>query len=264
MRRLQGSRERIGRADLHWSAFKDRWEVAQKDGSYRVTADVQDDGAATVSVESVRPLPAVLSLELGEMLYQLRAALDGCIYEATITPSWLYSADEKKAIEFPICADESQWKAAARKIAPLSDEARRIVEHVQPYNIEKHVGTAPVIRSLGILNDWARKDRHRQLHVLRSIPLQVLKPRINGQVATVTAVEYVAPHYLEDDPIVVRFLIEDWVPGAKVEMDQRVKLEIAVDEAPPREPTRDTLTDRVRAMFFAVKWVVAQFETPII
>jgi hypothetical protein len=259
MARLHNSRERIGRAHQHWAAFNDAWQVAQKDGSYHVTVHVQDDGAGTVRVEAVRPLPSVLSLELGEMLYQLRAALDHCVYESGEI-SWLRSPAEEKSLEFPICTEERQWKAAARKIAPLSDEKRRIVEHVQPYNIGKHVGTAPVIRALGILNDWARKDRHRRLHILRSIPRRVVKPRVNGDYATLGWVQYAELHYLEHDPVTARFGIEDWTPGAKVEIDQHVMLEIAVDEPAPREPDGDTLKDRVEAMFYAVKWVVEEFE----
>lgn len=60
-----------------------------------------------------------------------------------------------------------------------------------------------------------------------------------------------------------RLGIKDWVSGTKLRADQRLILEVAVDEPPAREARSDSLTDRVRAMFFAVKWVVEMFEDPV-
>jgi hypothetical protein len=141
---------------------------------------------------------------------------------------------------------------------------------VQPYNVTKFSGTARVVRSLVILNDWARKDRHRRLHVVRAIlPQQVAMPRYTkldprdrtpARPVKVEWVKYEPAHFLEDDPVVARFGVKDWIPGTRIHANQRLTLEVAVNEPPAREARNDTLSDRVRAMFFAVKWVVEAFE----
>jgi hypothetical protein len=197
------------------------------------------------------------------MMYQLRAALDACVYEAAVRGGVALSPADEKALEFPICEVPTQWKPAAGKLKPLSDQQRQFVESVQPYNIEKSPGTAHVVRSLAILNDWARKDRHRRLHVVRAIPERVAMPRYVAdlRLVQVTWVKYEPPHFLENDPVVAHFGVKDWVAGTKLRADQRLILEVAVDEPPAREAKNDSLTDRVRAMFFAVKWVVEEFET---
>jgi hypothetical protein len=74
------------------------------------------------------------------------------------------------------------------------------------------------------------------------------------------SVKYEPLHFLEHDPVLTRFGVKDWVPDTNVRADQRLTLEVTVDEPPAREPRDDSLVHRLRAMFFAVKWVVEAFE----
>lgn len=258
---FQSSRERLDRAREHWAAFQNRWKLAVKDGTYRVTVDVEDDGAGTISVALVRDLPVELSLELGEALYQLRAALDACVYQAAVLDSGKTPPPDETSLEFPICASVTNWKNSARKIAPLTADHRRIIEDMQPCHIEKFPGTARVIRSLAILNDWARKDRHRRLHLMRSIVARIGQPLIATDAPyRITSFTPMPTHYLERDPVVATFILDGWVPGGKIKPNPHVVIEVAVDEPPTREADRDTLDDRMRAMFFAVAAVREGFE----
>lgn len=259
--RFESSRERLDRAREHWAAFQNRWKLAVKDGTYRVAVDVEDDGTGTVSVALVRELPVELSLELGESLYQLRAALDACVYQAAVIDSGKNPPPDETSLEFPICASVTNWQGSARKIAPLTAGHRRIIEDMQPCHIEKFPGTARVIRSLAILNDWARKDRHRRLHLMRSIVSKVSQPLIATDAPyRITAFAPRFGHYLERDPVVATFTLDGWVPDTKLKPNPRVVIEVAVDEPPAREGDRDTLDDRMRAMFFAVAFVREAFE----
>jgi hypothetical protein len=63
--------------------------------SYTTRADVNDGGAGAIRVKPNSEIPGNLSLVPGEMLYQLRAALDGAIYEAAALASGQNPSQEK-------------------------------------------------------------------------------------------------------------------------------------------------------------------------
>ena len=78
-------RERILRADSHLKASTERWNDFVEDEPYTVSIDVKSDGTGAISVVPMYDqLPTLFSIELGEMLYQLRAALDSLVYQAAI------------------------------------------------------------------------------------------------------------------------------------------------------------------------------------
>src|SRR5207249_1615196 len=64
------------------------------------------------------------------------------------------------------------FKTSTRKIAPLSDYRRWMIETIQPYNIVKDLRPEHQVlsphRAMAMLHDWARIDRHRRLNVLGS------------------------------------------------------------------------------------------------
>jgi hypothetical protein len=64
-----------------------------------------------------------LALDLGEFLYQLRAALDACIHQAAILESGKDPHPDEKALEFPICVSSEEFKNSGWKIRPLADKA---------------------------------------------------------------------------------------------------------------------------------------------
>jgi hypothetical protein len=170
--RFEGCWQRVERANAHYETLRTAWNAFIKDEPYTAVAHVNDDGTGSIWVKPKHStLPHVFSLELGEMLYQLRAALNGCIYEAAILDTGKNPPPNENRLEFPICRSAADFKNAANYIKPLSQERQTFIEFIQPYNIpelppEKEASSFH--RALGILNDWARKDRHRQLHILGS------------------------------------------------------------------------------------------------
>ena len=75
---------RIGRAVHHSNEAAEIWNGLDIMHLLAVTLFVRDDGTGTLDVDQVEPLPENLELELGEFLYQLRAALDGAVYASAI------------------------------------------------------------------------------------------------------------------------------------------------------------------------------------
>ena len=131
---FQTSRERIERAKAHQQAFGKTWsDFLDEPDPYDIGVHVEDDGTGEIWVQPARPLPAALSLELGEMLYQLRAALDAGIYQAAIIEGRQYPPPNEHVLEFPICATTAAFRSSARKIAPLMNQRiRKFINDVQP------------------------------------------------------------------------------------------------------------------------------------
>src|ERR1039458_6918719 len=84
---FEGCRFRIERAEAHCKALAKAWNEISAEDLYTVNAKVNPDGKGSIRLTRPKPFPSVFALQVGEMLYQLRAALDGAIYQAAILDS---------------------------------------------------------------------------------------------------------------------------------------------------------------------------------
>ena len=73
-----------GRSDVSLDAVADEHRTLPL-RSYRIALEY--DGTGAITVEQIKDIPSVISLEIGEFLYQLRAALDACVYELACVTS---------------------------------------------------------------------------------------------------------------------------------------------------------------------------------
>jgi hypothetical protein len=176
---------RIERSVAHSNQMSEIWNgiAAEEVSEFEVT--VSDDGRGSLWLHpKLRAWPQGMELELGEYLYQLRAALDGAVYASAIEDSGSNPPPNPSGTEFPICKDRKEWNGKARKIACLNPGRQRFIQLMQPFEepvIECQYRIANFNRSLRFLNDLARLDRHRRLHtfctsVKRSQP-QLRYPR---------------------------------------------------------------------------------------
>jgi hypothetical protein len=108
---------RIGRAVHHSNEAAEIWNGLDIMHLLAVTLFVRDDGTGTLDVDQVEPLPEYLKLELGEFLYQLRAALDGAVYASAIQDSGRNPPQSHFPSNFPF--------ARGRKNGPNSLERSR-------------------------------------------------------------------------------------------------------------------------------------------
>jgi hypothetical protein len=261
-------RQRIARAQVHSKALADLWnEAVSEDDLYSTRLNIEDDGTGGLWIEPrfQRGLPESFSLEFGEFLYQLRSALDACVYAAAIVDSGRDPPPDEEYLEFPICASPAAFKKASRKIGPLAEERRGIIESVQPYNAPSLDDSLLVMnphRTLAILNDWARKDRHRRLHIVggwasNANPQLWLPPGVE--------LEYMRVTYdglLEHESKIASFKLRGYVPGAesKVKANPDLFLDIAIDESPSMCADNDTLAERTKWMILYVREIVREIE----
>ena len=260
---FQTSRERIERAKAHGQAFGKTWsDFLDEPDPYDIGVHVNDDGTGELWIEPIHPLPVALSLELGELLYQLRAALDACIYQAAIIDSRQDPPPHENALEFPICATEATFKTSTRKIAPLKNQrVRKFIHDVQPCHIQylKTPGAKWLPETLALLNEWARRDRHRKLHIVGSWPAEAdPQLRLPDGVALVSMKLVGLGLLLEKQDQLATFVLDGWKRGMKIEANANAVIDVASDEPPPPTDLSNTLDMRVRQMIAGVEFIVTK------
>ena len=126
--------KRINRAVLHYNAvYAEFLKFIQPDAH---TVHIEMSEQETEGVAKTR-LPDVpendMALELGEFFYQLRAALDSLIYQASIYTEGVDPPSNKDKVEFPICIDEGKFNRNAVNRKPFPTKLRNRLLSIQPY-----------------------------------------------------------------------------------------------------------------------------------
>jgi hypothetical protein len=100
---LQHFRARLNRAAGLYRAFGSAWDSYLEQRPHRLVAAVDANGLGTLRMNRVVPLPEDLTLILGEFLYQLRSALDNCLYAVAVIVSGSNPPPGASALQWPIC-----------------------------------------------------------------------------------------------------------------------------------------------------------------
>lgn len=80
-------RARLDRAEEHYKTFGHIWAEYLDGDPHLLDHTAEADGTIAVRLRRAAPLPIELSLAFGELLYELRAALDNCLYAVAVLVS---------------------------------------------------------------------------------------------------------------------------------------------------------------------------------
>lgn len=254
--------QRIHRAKTHRDKVGSDWAAFLEEEPYSPSVEVDADGRGSIYVVPRREfLSPIFAIELGEMLYQLRGALDACVYAAAIVESGQEPPPNEEDLEFPIRESPEQFEKAAWHLGPLAQEHRDIVKAIQPYNAPF---VPPDVRfineSLGLLNDWARIDRHRRLHVVGSWASRASPALRLPDGVRLVRLDLIGDGFLEHKDKIADFVLEGWKPGMEIEANPNLIIDIAIDELPHPRDDSDTLSERTRLMVVAAEAVVRMFQ----
>jgi hypothetical protein len=254
-------RARIDRAVHHSNEAAKIWNSLDIMHLLAVTLFVRDDGTGTLDVDQVEPLPETLELELGEYLYQLRAALDGAVYASAIQDSGQNPPPKASSIEFPICESKEEWPRQSRKIALLNDGRRRFIEVTQPFAeppLEASLMVLNSNRCLRFLNELARIDRHRRLHTLVA-GISLDRPLFDLPDGTRLEKLEVRPMSSPEGPA-ARFSLIGWQRGMKLFANPLADIDLWLEGlAAPCHPN-DTLPHRLESITMNVRIIVSLIE----
>jgi hypothetical protein len=115
-------------------------------------------------------------------------------------------------------------------------------------------------RSLSILNDWARKDRHRKLHFVGSLAFDA-KPMLRyPEGVSLVYMNVTGPTLLEKESQIAVFKLDGFSRGMKIQANPNLQIDIAIDEGPPPCCSDDSLGTRGLVISLVVKGIVSEFE----
>jgi hypothetical protein len=258
------ARARLKRAVVHAETLSDRWNAIRKEDLFTLRAMVNPAGQGRVRLTANKPIPEEFSLLFGEMLYQLRSALDACIYQASIYATTHDPPPNQDQAEFPVCDDRKDFpKQAKRRLALLPPAIQNAIERIQPYNtpsLSPELLVKDLNRSLGILHDLARKDRHRKLHVIGQVPLSFKPEIIVPPGVTITKFKVRKDGPLGKDQDLVIFQLAGFRSGMIVSMSPNLLVNLGLDEPPPPCHPSDTFPERLQGMLDVVNSVIIAFE----
>lgn len=260
---LRRPRARLERAKVHQREFGKVWNsFISQDDPYVPIVTVDDHGEGVIYIDPDEALPREeLALQFGEMLYQLRAALDSLVYEVAILDSGEDPPPDAENLEFPIRTSEESFDNAAWKFRPLSDQHSFMVKSIQPYDVgERAEGERLAAQTLHELHDLARKDRHRGIRVIASW-ISNKNPQIDLPAGCSLEWLKVTPDgVLEDEGEVARFKVRGWHPDLELQANPNCAIDVTVEDAAPPADDADTLSARARMMIAIVSEVIRGFE----
>jgi len=152
--------------DLKWSRANAHAAVLQSRlGEWHASAPVSIDSVLRedrLGFDLVARVPNGMpkhewSLDLGDALHNLRSALDavawGMAHFNGAEPS------RPKAVQFPVCAEEKQWKKALHDwVSEIPLDFQERLRIIQPFILEPAAG----VSLLSMLHDLDIQDKHRE------------------------------------------------------------------------------------------------------
>jgi hypothetical protein len=159
---LESAKLKIARAEEHFDTIKNSIRAYSLGAPYEIIT--RPDGKEELNIK--RPPPHEISILAGEIVYQLRSALDHLAYElvklnpsnVTLPGAW----DENCLFPLWLTPPESgaTYNCFKRKLPGISKSAFALVEGLQPY------GRGEACKALKLLAQLSNIDKHRHLNVI--------------------------------------------------------------------------------------------------
>jgi hypothetical protein len=115
-------------------------------------------------------------------------------------------------------------------------------------------------RMLGILGDWARKDRHRTPNVMRLWAVKASPKLRYPSTVRLRSMKVHTLGFLDNKDKIATFRLSGFAPGMKVQANPDLLFDIAVDDGPRPCHERDSLGNRLAAMIATVRVIASAIE----
>jgi hypothetical protein len=264
MKPFNVARSRLNRAEAHFASCAAQWNNFPVEDLYRISLKVDPNGNGRVRVSRNKPIPEETSLLMGEALYQLRSALDACVYQASIYASGKNPPPDENKLEFPLCVDRDEFpKLAKRRLSSLPQAVQDEIERMQPYNTPPLPAVdliRNVNRTLGILNDLARKDRHRTLHLVGSWITDVQPEFDLPKGVKIASLTRTMGGFLSDWSDVATFKLTGFHGQRNIQVNPFLVTSMGLNEPPPACHENDNWGQRFTQMITTVNFVIGDLE----
>lgn len=159
---LDGCAAKVARADQSISELNAEIDAfLSKEPLAIVREDDPQKGQIVWRAKVVRSIPREWSVRIGEIVHDLRSALDHMVWQLVLANG--ESPDGKT--EFPVFWDAGRYRAdSPRKVRGMSQEARAQIERLQPY----HAAHRFEDHALYVVHKLNLTDKHQLLNVIAS------------------------------------------------------------------------------------------------
>ena len=161
---LDGVCEKLRRAEESIGNLNRGIECFLDEAPFRTIPDTDEELVQKfLDYHSSRPVPKRFSVLAGEIIHHLRSSLDHVVWQLVIANG---GNPDKNKTEFPIFArkpaNKNEERRYGQKLKGVSSSARKLIEHLQPYNR----GTGSQDDPLLIIHDMDRIDKHKELVII--------------------------------------------------------------------------------------------------
>jgi hypothetical protein len=157
---LGSARLKLSRAEKHLRGFNQCVQRFRETDPYRTTRHLEGDGAEHVYTVEIRSYPPPdLGAIVGDLLHNLRSALDSVVYDLSVAAKPALTEKERGSVGFPIALREKNFDMAKVRYAPRAAQAE--VKCAQPYT-----GDKADMHPLWLLSRFNNVDKHRQVLVV--------------------------------------------------------------------------------------------------
>ncbi|QNJ91530.1 hypothetical protein HZU40_09645 [Mycolicibacterium fluoranthenivorans] len=171
---MDSSFAKLGRAQLHFDQLDAEVKAYRArdpfEWPHKLSYHLFDESLAVITykIHIKEQMPATWGLVVGDILTNLRAALDHAIFghaaaRAEVAGTPLTTAQERN-LNFPVITIANDWPNQRNRLAPLLDPAvLAVVENWQPFNQQQ---VPADWHQLAVLNALVNRDKHRQVRLL--------------------------------------------------------------------------------------------------
>ena len=185
---FEGINAKVVRADDRLASLKDEMNRFCKELRQSVNREVREDTDEQVWIYrgETPKVPLEWSVRIGEILYNLRSALDHLVWQLVL----VNGQTPGRHNTFPIVTDESKWdEEKTRKLKGISQRDEEMIRRLQPYTGGVTLPSFPFdVSAFWALHTLCNIDKHRHL-ILAAISLDMSKPIFEHDFSPVQGLE---------------------------------------------------------------------------
>jgi hypothetical protein len=260
---LQMCARRVWRALEHKNTAASIWNRSNHDELFKASGHFNPKtakGRIIVTLQDVKLL-ASLSLEIGEMLYQLRSALDGLIYGSAVLVTKQDPPPSFRSLYFPICSTADDYRKSYGGLSFLPDECKQMIASLQPFANGQAGASGSINKnnSFALLGELSRIDRHRMLNLVRILVVSCdpLFRLPDGMTVRYRRVQPMTP--VEHGDVIADYKLINFVQGQDLAVNPNVKFGLGLAGEPEHTSEQDHFGERAQAMIENVAEIVDWF-----
>lgn len=210
---------RLDHARVKRGDFAAAW--AQYIAPHPWDAELRQVGECTFEIVIVvrEPAPPSLGLAFGDWVFCVRAALDNGLYAFAAAVSGQDPPPGADRLQFPITTSAEEFRKQRWRLSSLPADVITKLEGVQPYQSPY----GPESNYLYWVNDLARTDRHRTLHVgLGTIDQHRVRVGVPKPMTAVFDESVRAFTFIDGELVIARFTTTGPVDPARIEFNPGV------------------------------------------